>query len=63
MKATVDDDCCAGHGACVVTCPQVFRINDIGQAEVLVDEVPADQEALVRQAADECPTQAITVRP
>ena len=59
MKVTVDADSCAGHGACVVTCPEVFVIGDDGYAEVLVDEVPVGLEAAVRQAVDECPTQAI----
>jgi ferredoxin len=60
VKATVDSDYCAGHGACVVTCPEVFAIGDEGYAEVLVDEIPVALEALVKQACDECPTQAIT---
>jgi ferredoxin len=61
MKATVDSDYCAGHGACVVTCPEVFAIGDFGYAEVLVDEIPVSLADQVRQAAVECPTQAISV--
>jgi len=61
MKVTVDPDYCAGHGACVVTCPSVFRIGADGYAEVLVDDVPVELEQLVEQARDECPTQAISV--
>lgn len=59
MRAAVDPDVCAGHGACVVTCPEVFRIGPDGYAVVLVDEVPAGLEAAVRQAGEECPTGAI----
>lgn len=61
MKVTVDDDFCAGHGACVVTCPEVFVIGSGGYAEVLVDQVPAALEDRVRQAERECPTAAISV--
>ncbi|MDQ2677764.1 MAG: ferredoxin [Actinomycetota bacterium] len=61
MKVAVDADDCAGHGACVVTCPAVFRIGDDGYAEVLVDEVPSDLAGDVEQAALECPTQAISI--
>ena len=61
MKVSVDPDLCAGHGACVVTCPEVFRIGDDGYAEVLVDEVPIGMEASVQQAGIECPTYAILV--
>lgn len=61
MKASVDSDYCAGHGACVVTCPDVFRIGEYGYAEVLVDEIPVSLGEAVRQACEECPTQAISV--
>ncbi len=61
MKVAVDTDLCAGHGACMVTCPSVFTICDDGYAEVLVDVVPTEVEALVERAAHECPTRAITV--
>ncbi len=61
MKVSVDPDLCAGHGACVVTCPEVFRIGDDGYAEVLVDEVPAALHHAVQQAGIECPTYAILV--
>lgn len=58
-KVTVDEDYCAGHGACVVTCPEVFKIGPDGYAVVLVDEVPAEMESAVGRAVEECPTQAI----
>ncbi len=63
MKVRVDEDECAGHGACVVTCPSVFRIGHDGYAVVLVDEVPADLASDVERAALECPTQAISIAP
>ena len=61
MRVSVDPDLCAGHGACVVTCPEVFRIGEDGYAEVLVDEVPTALHDAVRQAGIECPTYAILV--
>ena len=61
MKVSVDPDLCAGHGACVVTCPEVFRIGADGYAEVLLDEVPTALEGAVQQAGTECPTYAILV--
>ena len=61
MKVSVDPDLCAGHGACVVTCPEVFRIGPDGYAIVLVDEVPGELTGAVEQAALECPTQAISI--
>jgi ferredoxin len=45
---------------CVDTCPEVFELGD-EYAEVLVQEVPAEHESAVQQAADECPVEAIIV--
>lgn len=61
MKAAVDPDACAGHGACVENCPEVFRIGGDGYAEVLVERVPVELEAAVQRARVECPTGAIAV--
>jgi ferredoxin len=59
MKAEVTDECIA-CGLCVDTCPEVFEMGD-EFAEVIVDLVPEEHEEAVRQAADECPTEAIIV--
>ena len=59
MKVRINDSCTA-CGLCVETCPEVFEMgNDM--AEVTVDQVPAELEDEVRQAADECPVEAIVV--
>ncbi|MBE0535976.1 MAG: ferredoxin [Phycisphaerae bacterium] len=59
MRVTVDDSCTA-CGLCCDTCPDVFQMGD-DKAEVIVDPVPAESEALAQQAADECPVEAIIV--
>jgi ferredoxin len=65
MRVTVDADVCGGHGVCLSTAPEVFRLTDDGYAEVLpdfaADEVPAALEAAVEQAALHCPTHAIII--
>ena len=61
MNVEVDADCCGGFGQCVAKCPQVFALTDDGYAVVLVSEVPDEHEAAVREAAQLCPTHAITV--
>lgn len=63
MRVTVDADICGGHGACLSTAPEVFRLTDDGYAEVIVDEVPEELQAAVEQAALHCPTKAIIVVP
>jgi len=59
MKVRIDDTCTA-CGLCVDTCPEVFEMGD-DTAQVIVDEVPAEYEDAVQQAADECPVEAIVV--
>jgi ferredoxin len=54
------EDTCTACGLCVDTCPEVFEMGD-EMAEVIVDEVPAEHEDDVQQAADECPVEAIIV--
>jgi ferredoxin len=59
MVVTIEDTCTA-CGLCVDTCPEVFEMGD-DKAEVTVDEIPAEHEDAVQQAADECPVEAIIV--
>ncbi|MDI9596573.1 MAG: ferredoxin [Atribacterota bacterium] len=59
MKATVDKDLCTGCGLCESTCPEVFELQD-DVAVVKVDTVPADAEESCKQAAEDCPVEAIS---
>lgn len=58
MKVTVSDEC-IGCGLCESTAADVFAINDDGVAEVVIDEVSADDEDAVQEAVDNCPVGAI----
>ena len=60
MKAVVDADLCTGCELCTQTCPDVFEMED-DVAIVKVDEVPADSEDCAKQAAEECPVEAIKI--
>ena len=59
MKVTVTDDCIA-CGLCCDTCPEVFEMGE-ELAVVLVDVVPGEAEDSCRQAAEDCPTEAIII--
>jgi ferredoxin len=59
MKAVVDKDLCSGCGLCADTCPEVFEIKD-NIAIVKVSKVPEDLIESCKQAADDCPVEAIT---
>ncbi len=60
MKANVNQELCAGGQGCVNTCPEVFKMKE-DKAMVHVAEVPKDVEGKCKTAAEECPTNAITV--
>ena len=61
MKAIVDKDLCTGCGLCVSTCPEVFEMED-DVAAVKVDTVPKDVEESCKQAAEDCPVEAISCK-
>jgi ferredoxin len=62
MKVTVDPDRCQGHARCWDICPEVFTLNDEGNAEVSVPEVPAGLEGMVEKAVANCPERAISLQ-
>lgn len=57
-SVTITDDC-TGCGLCEATCPEVFDLDDV--ATVKADADLDANEELIRQAADECPVEAIIV--
>lgn len=61
MKATVNQETCIGCGLCAETCPTVFEMNDDDIAVVKVGSVPADAADDCREAAENCPVDAITI--
>ena len=60
MKAIVNAEECTGCGLCVDTCPTVFEMND-AVARVLVESVPEDALDTCREAADNCPVEAVKI--
>ncbi len=61
MKVTVDFDLCASTGSCMQICPEVFEVRSDGYLYVLQEEPPDELAERVNEAADLCPTAAITV--
>ncbi|MFM8649108.1 MAG: ferredoxin [Actinomycetota bacterium] len=61
MRVKVDYDICASTGSCVQVCPEVFEVRSDGYLYVLQEEPGEELRDKVEQAADLCPTAAITV--
>ncbi len=59
MKAKVNDGCIS-CGACVATCPDVFRFNEDQIAEAYAD-VTEENEDLAKEARDGCPVSVIDI--
>lgn len=60
MKATVDADTCTACELCVDTCPDVFEMGD-DEAKAKVDEVSVEAADSCREAAENCPVEAIKI--
>lgn len=60
MKAYVDPEKCISCGYCVGVCPSVFQFNTDGVSEAS-GKLTDDNEEFAKEAAEGCPTGAITV--
>jgi ferredoxin len=60
LKAKVDPDECKVCELCVDTCPEVFEMEgDLAVSKV--GEIPSGAEESCRQAAEDCPVEAIII--
>ena len=62
MRVSVDSTRCQGHTLCSMIAPESFELDDVdGHASPVNEDVPADQEEQVKEAAHSCPEQAIVI--
>jgi ferredoxin len=57
-EPVVEQDECVGCGNCEEVCPEVFRLNDDGVAEVYDPEGAAEDR--IQEALDSCPVECIS---
>jgi ferredoxin len=61
MRIAVDAEKCQGHARCYALSPQLFSVDDYGQASVTNDgTVPPEFEGAAHLAIANCPEMAIT---
>jgi ferredoxin len=58
-KAKVDKNKCIGCGTCVAIAPKSFKLGDDGKAQSI--EPLGDSEEKVKEAAESCPVEAISL--
>ena len=62
MRVHLDSGKCQGHNRCYALAPELFDVDDYGQAVLLVEgELPDDLREKARLAASNCPEFAITI--
>lgn len=61
MKAIVDKDTCIGCGLCPAICPEIYQMEDDGKAVASEEEVPENLMDSARDAAQQCPVEAIAI--
>ncbi len=61
MRPIIDESLCIGDGICVDICPQVFEMRDDNLAHVITDSPGDELSAGINEAADACPTGAISI--
>ena len=62
MRVTVDQEKCQGHNRCYALAPEVFDVDEMGYAFVLIEgDLPSELEDGARAGAANCPEYAITI--
>lgn len=62
MRVYLDAAICQGHNRCYALAPDLFDVDDVGQALLRTDgDVPVGQEPRARLAAANCPEYAISI--
>jgi ferredoxin len=61
LKVRVDTARCIGAGQCVLRAPQAFDQQENGIVILLEASPSPELHAAVREAADQCPAQAIII--
>jgi len=62
MRVHLDSEKCQGHNSCYALAPELFDVDDYGQAVLLIDgELPDDLHEKARLAASNCPEYAIKI--
>ncbi|SKG69467.1 ferredoxin [Mycobacteroides abscessus subsp. bolletii] len=57
----IDRNRCEGHGLCEQTAPEVYRLNDEGELELLIQDMSPELQDKAETGARICPVAALRV--
>jgi ferredoxin len=64
LRVKVDRERCQGHTRCYAVAPDLFELDDLGNAHEVGDGlVPPELEAKARLAVANCPEEAVSIEP
>ena len=61
MRVEVDFGLCEANAVCMGVAPEVFLLDEQDYLHILNDHVTQENEAQIREAARQCPRQAISI--
>lgn len=61
-RVELDHDRCEGHGLCEQVAPEIYRLDDNGELELIVTDVPVELHAKAEAGARVCPVAALHLR-
>ena len=64
LRVSVDRERCQGHTRCYAVAPELFELDDLGNAREVGDGlVPPDLQEKARLAVANCPEEAVSIHP
>jgi ferredoxin len=64
LSVRVDRERCQGHNRCYAVAPELFELDDLGNAREVGDgRVPPELQEKARLAVANCPEEAVSIHP
>lgn len=62
MKIVVDYDLCEANAICMDIAPEIFKVDENDELQLLVENPPEELRSRVEEAVRLCPRQAISIQ-
>ena len=62
MKIVVDYDLCEANAICMDIAPEIFKVDENDELQILVEKPPEELRSRVEEAVRLCPRQAISIQ-